>query len=383
MKRIHWQLCLIVVVLGLLALALPGTAAAAPIQSSALNSVVVDAPTQPTFALPGVFSLTFGQTAGSAEVDLPSLNAVATVDGLAFSPQVGWDSISLKQKQPATTSAGTISEAQITISGATQGYGTVGTAQVDLKPSSALQAKGQVGFAYDAMNKRSGFSLQNFDVALNANTVNVAVKGMTTGDNALSFDTANVAMPATGAMVSVTGYQVKNGRANWDSLTLAQDSKVKVNLGNVGSLSNMQVSVAGPNAGYATMISTNFGFQVGQVVQADGKVYGIINSPNKQNGVALSNANLAVQMSGLNLQMSGINSINSGVKIDTVTLAAKPLSVDAEMKGVVVGGTSGFNFDAAKLTYAPSGANSLSVMLEKSPQGYVVTTTTVIPIAAK
>lgn len=383
MKRINWQLCLIVLALGLLALALPGTAAAAPYQGSALSGIVVDTPVQPTFALPGVFSLKFGDSAGSAEVDLPSLNAVATVSGLTFSPQVGWDSISLKQKQPQATSAGAISQAQVTVAGATKGYSTEGTAQVKLAPSPALQASGKMGFRYDGMSKQTGFALQNFDFAVAAGPANVSVKNLNTDTNAVSFDTAQVAVPAAGVTASVTGYQMKNGKADWKALTIAQDAKGKAILGSVGSLSQMQVSLAGPSAGYATTASSNFTLDFGKAVHADGKVYGIFNAPNKLNGMALSNANLAVSMPGLGLQMTGINSINSGVKIDTVSFSADPLKLDAEMKGVVVGGTSGFDFDQAKLTYAPSTANSLEVTLAKGAQGYVLTTTSVIPTARR
>jgi hypothetical protein len=240
-----------------------------------------------------------------------------------------------------------------------------------------------MGFRYDGMSKQTGFALQNFDFAVAAGPANVSVKNLNTDTNAVSFDTAQVAVPAAGVTASVTGYQMKNGKADWKALSIAQDAKGKATLGSVGSLSQMQVSLAGPSAGYATTASSNFTLDFGKAVHADGKVYGIFNAPNKLNGMALSNANLAVSMPGLGLQMTGINSINSGVKIDTVAFSADPLKLDAEMKGVVVGGTSGFDFDQAKLTYAPSTANSLEVTLAKGAQGYVLTTTSVIPTARR
>jgi hypothetical protein len=66
-----------------------------------------------------------------------------------------------------------------------------------------------------------------------------------------------------------------------------------------------------------------------------------------------------------------------------VTLTAQPLNMQAEVTGVVVGSTAGFTFDEAKLTYGqPSQPGGFEMTVTNSPQGYLVTTQTMIPASA-
>jgi hypothetical protein len=176
---------------------------------------------------------------------------------------------------------------------------------------------------------------------------------------------------------------VKDGKADWKGLTVAQDPKNSLALGNVGKLSNMQVTVATPSSGYAVVASTNFAFDFGKVVQADGKVYFVNQPATKQSGVAFSDTNVALKVPGFGVAANGITSVKGGVMIDQVTLTAQPLNMQAEVTGVVVGATAGFTFDKAKLTYGqPSQPGGFEMTVTKNPQGYLVTTQTMIPASA-
>jgi hypothetical protein len=384
MKRVRWQLCVGLFLLVLLTLALPGAAAAAPVQGRLNDSDIIQGPVLPGFGIPGAFMLSFGKDISEAQVDLPALNAVATVNGLSLSPSPSWDSLVLKQKQPFVSQGASITEAQATIAGPSKGYSSAGTAQVALNPSPALKASGKVGFVYDGVKKSTGFAVQNGALNLALQPANVSVSGINTGQNALSIDSAKVEIPTAGVSAAVSGYQMKDGKADWKGLTVAQDPKNSLALGNVGKLSNMQVAVAGPNAGNAMVASTNFAFDLGKVVQADGKVY-IVNQPaTKQSGVAFSDTNVALQVPGFGVAANGITSVKGGVMIDQVTLTAQPLNMQAEMTGVVVGGAGGFTFDEAKLTYGQGAAKpgGFEMTVTKSPQGYLLTTQSMIPASA-
>jgi hypothetical protein len=311
------------------------------------------------------------------------MNAVATVNGLSFSPSPRWDSVVLKQKQPFISQGASITEAQATIAGPSKGYSSAGSAQVVLNPSPALNASGKVGFVYDGMNKRTGFAIQNGALNLALQPANVSMTGINTAQNALSIDSAKVAIPAAGVTVALSGYQVKDGKADWKGLTVAQDPKSSLALGNVGKLSNVQVAVAGPNAGNASVVSSDFAFDVGKVVQADGTVYIVNNPATKQSGVAFSDANVALQVPGFGVAASGITSVKGGAMIDQVTLTAQPLNLQAEVTGVGVGGTSGFTFDEAKLIYGQGATKpgGFEMTVTKSPQGYLLTTQSMMPAA--
>jgi hypothetical protein len=252
---------------------------------------------------------------------------------------------------------------------------------VTLNPSPALKASGKVGFVYDGMNKRTGFAIQNGSLNMALQPANVSVSGINTAQNALSVDSAKVEIPSTGASIALNGYQVKDGKADWKGLTIAQNPNSALALGNVGKLSNVQVTVAGPNAGNASVASANFAFGSGKAFQADGKVYIVNNPATKQSGVAFSDTNVALQVPGFGIAANGITSVKGGAMIDQVTLTAQPLNLQAEVTGVVVGGTSGVTFDEAKLTYGKGATQpgGFEMTVTKSPQGYLLTTQSVIP----
>jgi hypothetical protein len=322
---------LTVFVLALLALALPGVAAAAPAGntsfSPAAGSVVVDAPIQPTFAVPGIFSLKFGSTAGDAEIDIPALNAAGAITGLSISPNVKWDSLNLTQKQPLVMSGAAIEEARISMLGVNQGYTTDASALIKLNPSAAFQTSGKFGFRYDGLKQSGGFMLQNVALAVGGDPVHVALSGVNTLDAGIAIDTMKVNIPAANTSMTVEGYRVKDGRADWKAITVANAPNTAIQFGNVGSISQMQLSVAGPGAAYATMGTARLNVNANNAARVDGQVY-VINDPNaRQAGIALSKGSMAFQLSGGNFQMEGVNSIQGGVKVDAINLATDALKV--------------------------------------------------------
>jgi len=384
MKQTRWHLCLTVFALALLALALPGVAAAAPASNTTFStlagSTIVDSPTQPTFAVPGIFSLKFGQNAGDAEIDIPAINTVGTITGLNIGRDVSWESLSLTQKQPYVASGVAIADARLDVMGASKGYSTDAIAQIKLEPSSAFQTSGKFGFRYDGVKQSGGFMLQNVALKIAADPVHVTLDAVNTGDAAISFGAMKVEVPAANAGMMVDGYQVKNGRADWKTISVANAPNTAIQFGNVASISQMQLSVAGPSAGYATFGTARVKVNAEQA-KVDGQLY-VINDPaTRLAGVALSKGNMAFQVPGWNLQMEGINSVKGGVKIDTISLAAAPLELTAEMTGVMVSDTAGFSFDQAKVAYAP-GRNGFEMTVTRNNAGYVLTTTTVLPVAA-
>lgn len=387
MKQLRWHLCLAVFVLVFLALALPGTAAAAPDGSIALRpasgSILVDQPTQPTFAVPGIFVLKFGEKAGNAELDLPSLNTIGTVTGLTISPSVNWETLTVSQKQPALLAgAATITEGKLTVQGANKGYNSEGSILIKAD-SPSFKASGKLGFRYEAVSQRGGFTLQNASVAIATDPVKLSLTGMNSTDGGLTIDAVKLDVPAANANVTLSNYKVQNGRAEWKAISVANAANTAVQFGNVASISDMQLSVAGPANNYATVGSARLKVNGGQAAQLDAQLY-FVNDPTKrQTGVAMGKGNMTFQIPGWKVKVDGINSVEGGVKVDTISLASQPLDLTAEVTGVVASTTAGLSFEQAKLTYgASSGSGGFQATITHTDAGYVLTTTTVLSAVA-
>jgi len=387
MKQLRWHLCLAVFVLVFLALALPGTAAAAPDGSAVLRpasgSILVDQPTQPTFAVPGIFVLKFGEKAGNAELDLPSLNTIGAVSGLTISPNLNWDTLTVSQKQPALLAgAATITEGKITVQGANQGYNSEGSIMVKADNPS-LKAAGKLGFRYEAVSQRGGFTLQNASVTVATDPVKLSLTGINSTDGGLTIDSMKLDVPAANANVTLSNYKVQNGRAEWKAINVANAPNTAVQFGNVASISEMQLAVAGPANNYATVGSARLKVNGGQAAQMDAQLY-FVNDPTKrQTGVALGKGNMTFQIPGWNVRVDGINSIEGGVKVDTISLASQPLDLTAEVTGVVASTTAGLSFEQAKVSYGTSsGTSGFQATITHTNAGYVLTTTTLLPAVA-
>lgn len=384
----------IVFLAALAVLILPGMVAAAPVQGSLLgatvSTVTTDLPITPTIAVPGVFSLTFGDDMNATQLDILSLNAIASVDGLSLGQTVGWDAITLSQKQPIVTNAATISGAQVTVQGPSSGYSTDASAQISLHPSRALQADATVSVSYDGLNRLLGFTVQ--DAAISAPTwpVGLNVTGLNSRNGSLAIDSAQIDVPVAGSVVTVNGLKLGNGKASWDGITVAQSAAAPLKIGNVATISDAQVNIQGSGGGPANTASAHFEFNAGDVAHVEGEMIGVINRAGGPSGVALKDGMTAVQIPGWDLQLTGMNSVQGGMTVDKISFAAKPINLTAEMTGVTVGSSGGFTFDEAQITYLPGQdggseptAGGFKMTMTKTDAGYILTTSTLLPIAAR
>jgi len=386
-------LSLVVFLAAFAVLLLPGTVAAAPEHSSVLsranNTIIVDSPVQPNFSIPGIFSLIFGNNASPTQLEIPGLNATATVDGLTLGPTLDWKAITLSQKEPAVTGAGTISGAQVSIGGPESGYSGNASAEIDLHPGPGFQAAGTVAVSYDGLNKRTGVMLQDASVTVPTWPVGFAMTGVNTEPGMLTIDSAQVGIPAAGTAVTVNGFHAGSSGTGWDTLTFAQDPGATLKVGSVATISDIEVSIPGAGTGQATTASAHFDVNAGQVVHAEGDVIGVKNPSGGPSGVAFQDTNAAVQIPGWGLQLTGINSVQSGVKVDKISFAAEPINLTAELTGVTIGAGGGFAFDEAQVTFMPGkdgsqpAAGGFQMTMTKSDAGYILTTTSLLPIAAR
>lgn len=378
MKQIRRRLWCVVFVLGLVLLALPGVAWAAPANSSTL----VDEPIQPTFAVPGVFSLRLGDRLSTAEVDLPTINATATVSGLRLGSSPDWDTISITQREPKVVQSGTISGLQATVQGPSTGYSTSVSANVDVHPSEAFRATGTFAVSYDGLARSFGVGVQEGNLAMTAGPAKIAIVGANTGGGTLAIDKMGIAVPAFGAAVILDGYTVDHGRADWNNLSVVIPG---AKIGDVAAISNVQADIPGPSA-LATRpvnVSANVALNVGQVVQVEGQLGTTVDPVTRQSTVTFNNGNVAVGVPAWNLAFLGVNTGSQGVTIDHIALQAQPINMTVEMSGVAVGGTSGFSFEQARLTQAGDGQGNggFEMLMTRTPQGYVVQTVSLIPVA--
>ncbi len=89
------------------------------------------------------------------------------------------------------------------------------------------------------------------------------------------------------------------------------------------------------------------------------------------------------------MQLAGINSVQGGAKIDKISFAAEPINLTAELTGVTVGAGGGFAFDEAQVTYMPGNGSgqpapgAFQLTMTKSDAGYILTTQSLLPIAAR
>ena len=74
------------------------------------------------------------------------------------------------------------------------------------------------------------------------------------------------------------------------------------------------------------------------------------------------------------------------MKVDSISFAAEPINLMAELTGVTVGAGGGMTFDEAKVTYQPGAdpaAGGFQMTMTKSDAGYILTTTSLLPIVAR
>ncbi|MCP4166200.1 MAG: hypothetical protein GY759_09945 [Chloroflexi bacterium] len=403
MNRIHCVgLCLALFLAGMLMLVAPGMAKAAP--NLALPNGYQDNTGEPKpedrnlISVPGIFKLLLGQSSSpfdgtlrldGAQVELPRVNATVSIDGLAFSPanrSFGWDAVNLIQSQPFSNETVTVSDTRATVQGSETNFSTEVSARVDVHPDEANQASATMALHYDGMSGQSSLAVADGNARVTAGPATVMVDGVNAGDGGLTVDTAQVVIPEAETGFRVGGFTVVDGNASWETLDWYGR---EFNLGNVVTLSDNLVVIPGPGSenaeagGATTTIEVN----AGDLAEASGQLIFTYDQAAGQPVVALRNGSAALGVADSYLAVNGINVSPDGATVDSVQMSFAPLSLQTQVTGVAIDDSSGLTFDQAMVRYRPDTAEGnrpftgFDLVIDSSEDGYVVTTTTIFPVA--
>ena len=263
-------------------IALPNPAAASTGNIAATEATAgFQGPIAPTVAIPGVFSLNLeqgfsstseGLTLPSAEVAIPAVNAVATVNGLSLDRSFrlkDWDTIALTQDQPRETDTYSISNATLSLGGPSSGYSTVASANVNVHGSDKVKLNGTFGVAYDGLARTFGVGVRDADVALQAGPLDVTLTGANSQAGGMTIDSVSASVAETGSTVAVSGLQSGPRGVDWDTLDV---SLAPLAIGNALVVSPVRVRVGGSTTGYATTAVVGLALNAGDVAQVHGDV---------------------------------------------------------------------------------------------------------------
>ena len=404
MNRVHWiGLCFALLLAGMLSLLAPASAKAAAPSHTLPNGYQVNTG-EPNpedgdlLAVPGIFSLLLQQSTSpfdgtfrldSTQLDLPSANATVSIDGLAFSlaeSSIDWDALHLIQSQPFSNETITVSDTQATVQGKGTNFSTEVTTSVDVHPDQATQAAATVTLRYDGISGQPSLAVADGNARVTAGPATVMVEGVNAGDGALTVDTAQVVFPEADTGIQVDGFTVADGNASWEALVWYGR---EFNLGNVATFSDNLVAIPGPGSQQLDVggVTTTIEVKAGDLAQASGQLIFTYDQADGQSAVALRNGNAVVGVPGANLAMNGINVSPDGAMVDSVQMAFAPLSLQTQVTGVAFHDNSGLTFDQAMVRYRPDSAYGnlplagFDLVVDSSEYGYVVTTTTMVPVA--
>ena len=402
MERSRWtMLCLALLLAGLLALGSPLMAAAADHAQASATQEDPNAPApsdRNVISVPGVFSLWLGQGLSTrnnmlvldgAQVDLPALNATATVDGFTFSlrdSSYGWDAITVTQAGPRESDALTIADTQAVVQGPAANFSTDLSTRIDVHPSPEVQAGANVLFSYDGLTGQAGVAVADGSVQAMVGPATVAADGVSTTNGVVTVDTAQVVLPDAGVGVRLDGFSTASGQPAWQSLTWVGQ---EFQLGNAVKLSNNVIAIPGPNAAAAAPVggTTSFELNAGDLAQAGGQLVVTYDRTTGQPSFALIDGSAALGAAGWSLAASGVNAGQGEVTVDTIQMTAAPLSLQAQISGLTLDPTAGASFDQARVLYLPDPAAGertvagFELVIDSTSAGYIVTTTTLLPTA--
>lgn len=400
MTRYRWTVfCLALLAVGLVAAATtPGVEASGAARTFNIQENPGGAGDRNLLSLPGIFTLRLG-SGGAAEggglrldsttVDLPALNATATVDGLTVNVRDGsysWESITLAQAAPAGGEEMTISNTQAVVQGPAAKYSTELSTRIDLHPNEATQAGASLTFGFDGATGQASLAVADGSVQIASGPATVNVEGVNAGDGAFTIDSAQVWFPEAETGIRLDGFVAADGAASWESLAwYGQEFKI----GDAVTLSDNLVVLPGPananpEAGGAT---TTVAINAGDAVQAGGQLVLTYDQTTGQAVMNLRNGSFSLGASGWTLAANGINSAPGGATMDTLVLTAEPLGVQAQVSGLTLDQASGMTFDQARVLYLPNPiapdrtVGGFELVIDSSDAGYVVTTTTLLPSA--
>jgi hypothetical protein len=400
MQRSRWTTpCLALLLAGLLALGSPLAVAAAGHAQASATQEDPDARVRSdrnVISVPGVFSLWLGQGLSTrnnmlvldgAEVDLPALNATATVDGFTFGlrdSSYSWDAITVTQMGPRESESLTIADTQVSIQGPAANFSTDLTTRIEVHPSSEVQAGATVTLSYDGLTGQAGLSVADGGAQVAVGPATVAIDGLNTAGGVVAVDRAQVVVPDAGLGIQLLGFTNASGQPQWQTLTwVGQEFK----LGNVATLSNNVIAIPGPGAADEAPVggTTSFEVNAGDLVQAGGQLVVTYDRTTAQPSFTLIDGSATLGAAGWSLAANGINTGQGAVTVDTIQMTAAPLSLQAQVSGLALDPAAGASFDQARVLYLPDPAGGgqtvagFELVIDSTSAGYIVTTTTLLP----
>lgn len=400
MQRSRWTTpCLALLLAGLLALGSPLAVAAAGHAQASATQEDPDARARSDrniISVPGVFSLWLGQGLSTrdnmlvldgAEVDLPALNATATVDGFTFGlrdSSYGWDAITVTQMGPRESESLTIADTQVSIQGPAANFSTDLTTRIEVHPSSEVQAGATVTLSYDGLTGQAGLSVADGGAQVAVGPATVAIDGLNTAGGVVAVDMAQVVVPDAGLGLQLLGFTNASGQPEWQTLTwVGQEFK----LGDVATLSNNVIAIPGPGAADESPVggTTSFEVNAGDLAQADGQLVVTYDRTTGQPSFTLIDGSATLGAAGWSLAANGINTGQGEVTVDMVQVTAEPLSLQVQVSGFAVDAAGGATFDQARVLYLPDTAAGqrtvagFELLINSTSAGYIVTTTTLLP----
>jgi hypothetical protein len=379
------------------------TTAAAALDDSRLPGLqdesIADEPAEePIVSVPGVASLWIGEGFSLQSgvlglpmgvVDLPAINATATVNGFTFGlsdRSTDWDTITVQQAQPAGNETLTIAETQATVGGKSTNNSADVSTRIEIHPSDEVQMGATLGLTYDGLTGQAGVSIADGSAQVAAGPAAVGVEGLNVGDGAVSIDTAQVVFPDAATGLRLDGFSLVDGQADWQALTWFGQ---EFNLGNALTFSDNLVSIPGPSAAPTAPLvaTTNVTLDGGDLAQAQGQLVFGYDPTTGQPNVALRNGRAIVGVpGGWAMAVDGFNAGQDGASMDTLYLVAEPIGVQTQVSGLAVDSTSGPTFEQARFLYQPTepaeaGVAGFELVVDNTAAGYVVSTTTLLPKA--
>ena len=293
-----------------------------------------------------------------AEVDLPALNATATVDGFTFSlrdSSYGWDAITVTQAGPRESDALTIADTQVVVQGPAANFSTDLSTRIEVHPSSDVQAGATVMFRYDGLTSQAGLAVADGSVQATVGPATVAVDGLSTTDGVIAVDTAQVVLPDAGVGVRLDGFSTASGQPEWQSLTWVGQ---EFQLGNAVKLSNNVIAIPGPSAADTAPVggTTTIELNAGDLAQAGGQLVVTYDRTTGQPSFTLVDGSATLGVAGWNMAANGINAGQGSVTVDTVQMTAAPLSLQAQISGLALDSAAGASFEEARVLYLPDPA---------------------------
>jgi hypothetical protein len=315
------------------------------------------------------------------------MNSTATVEGLTVgNGQFDWDAVKITQNQPSGSQAAMVSDAQATVGGPSTGYTSNATAHVTLQPNEAVQGEATIGVAYDGLSRQMGIMIGDANLTANTAPVGVQITNLNTGAGTMSADEVRLTTPATGGGVAFTGLETGSAGMCWDSVVVMQP---KVQLGEAATLSDLTLTVYGPDQGYGAEAGVRVELNAGDLGHFEGQIGMMYDPSSGKFYAAMSDGSATFSTNALQVQLSGISYMGSTLTIDTISVALPPLRIEGEISGVSAGGGSAVNFEQAWIRYLPDPAaggsfQGVQFTVQKADGSYLVTSQTLLtPVAQK